>query len=76
MALNEEKKTYIEIKQQYTKALTFYFEDDFLNAYRNFLEIQVSLEKLFEGLSLNYINRTAQLLQDAAQVVVDITYQI
>lgn len=61
------KTSYEEIKKKYGVALGFYFEENFVEAYRLFLEVQTELEKLYEDVSLSYIDRTAQILQMAGK---------
>lgn len=63
----ELKSKYEDIKKKYGVALGFYFEENFVEAYRLFLEVQSELEKLYEDVSLSYIDRTAQILQMAGK---------
>ncbi len=70
---DEQKKTYSDIKKEYAKGLSFFFEDDYYQAYLDFISVQKKLEKLFEELSLNYMTRTRELLQNANNRIVDIT---
>lgn len=60
------------IKIKYASALSFYFEQNYLEAYRGFLEVQKDVEKLYEELSILYIDRTAEILKKAGEKVVDI----
>lgn len=60
------------IKVKYASALSFYFEQNYLEAYRGFLEVQKDVEKLYEELSILYIDRTAEILKKAGEKVVDI----
>jgi len=72
-----------KIKEEYSNALSFYYEatvpipknftNNYLVAYRSFLEIQEKIEKLSEILSQSYINRTQELLQRASKDLVDIS---
>lgn len=62
---DDTKAAYQELKKQYSVALAFYFEDNYLEAYRGFLDIQAKIEKLYEQISLQYIDRTSILLQSA-----------
>lgn len=68
-----QKEKLKEIKKDYTKGLSFFFEGDYLQSYLDFITVQKKLEKLYEELSLNYITRTTELLQDSNSKVVDIT---
>jgi hypothetical protein len=65
-------KLYDEAKQKYSVALSFFFEDNFLESYKLFLEVQNSLEKLYEQVSLFYIDRTNLLLQQAVKEATEI----
>ncbi len=60
------------IKVKYASALSFYFEQNYLEAYRGFLEVQKDVEKLYEELSLMYIDRTSEILKKAGEKVVDV----
>ena len=72
----EQNKFYEEIKFKYTRALSFYFEDDFVNAYQNFLKVQKDLEKIYEKLSIDYVDRTEVILKSVLKTIaeVDIKY--
>ncbi|HRP69908.1 MAG TPA: hypothetical protein PLY93_10290, partial [Turneriella sp.] len=67
-------KEYDEVKNKYSVALSFFFEDNFVESYKIFLEVQNSLEKLYEQLSLFYIDRTnvvlAQSVKEATEIEV------
>ncbi|MCS6972599.1 MAG: hypothetical protein NZL89_06195, partial [Leptospiraceae bacterium] len=65
-------KQYEEVKQKYAVALSFFFEDNFVEAYKLFLELQNSLEKLYEQVSLFYIDRTNFILQQAVKEATEI----
>ncbi len=69
------KKQYDEMKEKYEIALAFYLEDNFLEAYKGFVEVQTGLEKLYEDLSLIYIDRTQEVLRATTTRVVDIELQ-
>jgi hypothetical protein len=45
-------KEYDAVKQKYAVALSFFFEDNFVESYKLFLDVQNSLEKLYEQMSL------------------------
>jgi len=68
----EFEKEYAEIKAKFRASLTYYYEVNYLESYRGFLETLVLLEKLYEKLSLQYIDRTNQMLQNAAQTIVNV----
>lgn len=68
----ELEKEYAEIKAKFRASLTYYYEVNYLESYRGFLETLVLLEKLYEKLSLQYIDRTNQMLQKAAQTIVSV----
>lgn len=63
---------YNEVKQKYTVALSFFFEDNFVESYKLFLEVQNSLEKLYEQVSLFYIDRTNVVLQQAVKEATEV----
>lgn len=65
-------KQYAAVKQKYSVALSFFFEDNFVESYKVFLEVQNNLEKLYEQLSLYYIDRTNLLLQQSVKEATDI----
>ena len=68
----ELEKDYAEIKAKFRASLTYYYEVNYLESYRGFLETLVMLEKLYEKLSLQYVDRTNQMLQKAAQTIVSV----
>lgn len=68
----ELEKEYAEIKAKFRASLTYYYEVNYLESYRGFLETLVMLEKLYEKLSLQYVDRTNQMLQKAAQTIVQV----
>ena len=63
---------YADVKQKYTVALSFFFEDNFVESYKLFLEVQNSIEKLYEQVSLFYIDRTNTVLQQAVKEATEI----
>lgn len=65
-------KDYAEIKKKFRASLTYYYEVNYLESYRGFLETLEMLEKLYEKISLNYIDRTTQILQNAAETIVGV----
>lgn len=69
----DEKEKFTELKKKYSSALSFFFEDEFFQAYKIFLEILDDTEKLFEDISSKYIADSAELLSDSMRKVVDIS---
>lgn len=65
-------KQYNEVKQKYAVALSFFFEDNFIESYKIFLDVQNNLEKLYEQMSLFYIDRTNTVLQQAVKEATEI----
>ncbi|MBV6494140.1 MAG: hypothetical protein LDLANPLL_02166 [Turneriella sp.] len=65
-------KEYEEVKNKYAVALGFFFEDNFVQSYKVFLEVQNSLEKLYEQVSLFYIDRTNVLLTQAVKEATEV----
>jgi hypothetical protein len=65
-------KEYDAVKQKYAVALSFFFEDNFVESYKLFLDVQNSLEKLYEQMSLFYIDRTNTVLQQAVKEATEI----
>lgn len=63
----ENKKEYNDLRKQYSVALAFYFEENYVESYRGFLDFQKKIEKLYEKMSASYIDRTAILLQAALE---------
>lgn len=63
---------YADLKKKYSVALSFFFEDNFVESYRVFLEVQNGLEKLYEQLSLFYIDRTNVVLGQAVKEATEI----
>ena len=68
----EQKQKYADIRFDYSRSLTFYFEDDFREAYRGFLDVLESLEGLYEELSINYVDRVNSILQEAVRALVEV----
>ena len=65
-------KLYDDVKQKYAVALSFFFEDNFVESYKLFLDVQNSLEKLYEQVSLFYIDRTNIVLQQSVKEATEI----
>lgn len=63
---------YNDAKLKYSVALSFFFEDNFVESYKLFLEVQNSIEKLYEQVSLFYIDRTNTVLQQAVKEATEI----
>jgi len=61
----ERVKRYGEIKKLFQEGLTDYFEGDYSNSYRRFLEAQVDTEQLLEEISQFYIEGTSDILKAA-----------
>ena len=68
----QQKQKYEDVKFGYSRGLTFFFEDDFLEAYNTFLNVTENMEVLFEELSLNYIERVNSILQEAMRGLVEV----
>ncbi len=68
----DQKKEYEELKFQYGRALSLYFENNFLGAYRGFANILETIEEIYERTSLDYIDRTNEMLQEAISSLVEI----
>lgn len=65
-------KLYEDAKQKYAVALSFFFEDNFSESYKLFLEVQNTIEKLYEQVSLFYIDRTNIVLQQSVKEATEI----
>ncbi|MBS0618159.1 MAG: hypothetical protein JSR44_08220 [Spirochaetes bacterium] len=66
---------YNDVKQKYSVALSFFFEDNFVQSYKLLLEVQDSLEKLYEQVSLFYIDRTNVVLQQSVKEATEIEFR-
>jgi len=66
---------YNKVKEKYSVALSFFFEDNFVQSYKLLLEVQDSLEKLYEQLSLFYIDRTNFVLQQSVKEATEIEFR-
>ena len=62
-ATDEQKKEYEVIKDEYLAGLSLFLETNYVDSYKTQLAAQKKLEKLFEQLSLDYIERTSTMLQ-------------
>lgn len=65
-------KLYDDVKQKYAVALSFFFEDNFVESYKLFLDVQNTLEKLYEQVSMFYIDRTNIVLQQSVKEATEI----
>jgi hypothetical protein len=61
----ERHRKYIEVKRLFQEGLADYFEGDYSNSYKRFLEAQVDIEQLFEELSEFYIETSSEILKSA-----------
>ena len=68
----ELKKTYEEIKNKYSAGLSFFFEGNYIESYKIFIDIQNGLEKLYEQVSILYIDRTSTVLQQAVKEATEV----
>ena len=72
----EQKNEYNAMKDQYMIGLGYYMEANYVNAYKELFETQKKLDKLYEKVSMDYVERTTKILQELVKNVVeiDITY--
>ena len=68
----EEKKQYTDIKNEYARATGLFYERRYLEAYRVYVPVLENIEKLYERLSLSYIDRTYGLLQNSLTALVEV----
>ncbi|MDH5720811.1 MAG: hypothetical protein OEZ13_09390 [Spirochaetia bacterium] len=68
----EQKDKYEEFKAMYTKALSLYYEENYVESYKQYLQIEEELEKSLEVLSAQYIERTERMLSEVLNDVVDV----
>jgi hypothetical protein len=61
----ERHRKYNDIKKLFQEGLSDYFEGDYANSYKRFLEAQVDIEQLFEELSEFYIESASEILKSA-----------
>ncbi|RME89975.1 MAG: hypothetical protein D6767_07605 [Candidatus Hydrogenedentota bacterium] len=69
---DEEKKQFEQIKKDYTGALAFFLEGNYVESYRSFVEVQKEVEKLTEKVSANYIARTQTMLEGLINEMLDL----
>ena len=60
------------IKNSYLTALSLFLEKRYVNSYKKNLETQQKLEKLYEQVSLDYIDRTSTMLGEIVKNFVDL----
>lgn len=58
---------YNKLKNLYQEGLLYFFEQDYVNSYRRFLEAQLGMEQVLEELSQFYIERTEGMLKAAVE---------
>jgi hypothetical protein len=68
----EQKNDYNATKSQYMVGLGYYMQANFVNAYKELLEAQVKLDKLYEKVSMDYLERTTTILQELVKNMVEI----
>lgn len=69
---DEQKNEYMQLKNQYMVGLSYYMQADYLNSYKELLETQKKLDKLYEKLTMDYIERTNKILQELVKTIVEI----
>lgn len=67
----EQKKELESIKKNYSSALAFFLEENYVESYRGFLETQKAVEKLSEQMSAAYLQRTQEMLGALIQNMLD-----
>ncbi|MES0488716.1 MAG: hypothetical protein ABUK01_01910 [Leptospirales bacterium] len=68
----DQKKEFEVIKNDYLAGLSLFLERNYVDSYKTQLATQQKLEKLFEQMSLNYIERTSTMLQRVIKNFVDL----
>ncbi len=61
----ERVKRYNEVKKLYQEGMIYYFEENYVNAYRRFLEAQLGMEQILEEVTQFYIEKTEEMLKAA-----------
>jgi len=69
---DDQKKEYDIIKDDYLAGLSLFLERNYVESYKTQLTTQKKLEKLFEQISLDYIERTSTMLQRVIKNFVDL----
>lgn len=68
----DQKKAYDDLKNDYMASLAYYFEGRFFESYNTGVKAQEKIEKLYEQVSLDYINRTNEMLQGTIKHFVEL----
>ncbi|MDH4263093.1 MAG: hypothetical protein OEV78_08620 [Spirochaetia bacterium] len=68
----EQKNDYNAIKDQYMIGLGYFYEGNYVNSYKELLDAQIKLDKLYEKISMDYIERTTKILQELVKSAVEI----
>ena len=71
-ATEDQKKIYSDLKAGYAQGMAYYYERKYLESYKAFVVVLESAEKLYEQFSLDYINRTSEMLQKSTLALVDV----
>jgi len=69
---DEQKQEYQELKNDYMAGLAYYFEGRYVESYRENLKAQQKIEKLYEKVSLDYIERASEMLQGTLKQFVEL----
>lgn len=67
MQATERPKRFEDAKRVYQEGLIYYFEGNYVNAWSRFLDTEMRVEALLEGLSQFYIDRTDEMMRDAIE---------
>ena len=67
-----QKDEYKVIKNEYLTALSLFLEKKYVSSYKKNLETQQKLEKLYEQVSLDYVERTSTMLGEVVKNFVDL----
>jgi len=68
----EQKNDFNAMKDQYMVGLGYFFEGNYVNSYKELLETQKKLDKLYEKVSMDYLERTTKILQEMVKSIVEI----
>jgi len=69
---DEYKNSYTEIKDGFMQGMQLYLVGNYTKAYEQLVDTQIKLEKIYESMSIDYIERTSLMLQEVAKKYVDI----
>ncbi|MDH4200890.1 MAG: hypothetical protein OEV66_11000 [Spirochaetia bacterium] len=69
---DDEKNDYNAIRDQYMIGLGYFMQADYVNAYKELLDAQKKLDKLYEKISMDYVERTTKILQELVKNMVEI----